>query len=171
MPQEHVFLLHGMFGKPEQWNACAAHLAGRWRTHTPLLPVLEVEPDHRAIEALGNRIIREMDEQGIGRAVIGGNSLGGHIATRMALCHPDRVSGLVLTGSSGLFERGFERKVPRRPTESFMRAKMREIFYDPAHVTDELVQDVGTFLADLHGKRTARPHPVFRMTRIRTHHE
>lgn len=148
MPQEHVFLLHGMFGRPEHWSACAAHLAGRWHTHTPRVPVLDVVPDNRAIEALGDGIIRDMDAMGIGRAVIGGNSLGGHIAARMALCHPDRVCGLVLTGSSGLFERGFERKVPRRPTESYMRGKMREIFYDPVHVTDDLVREVGIFLSD-----------------------
>ena len=149
MPPNHVFLLHGMFGKPEQWNACANYLHGRWQAHTPVLRILDVVPDKRAIQALGDHIIAEMDAQGIERAVIAGNSLGGHVAIRMALCHPDRVAGLVLTGSSGLFERGFERKVPRRPSEAYMREKILEIFHDPVHLTEELIRDLRLFLADL----------------------
>jgi pimeloyl-ACP methyl ester carboxylesterase len=158
MPQNHVILLHGMFGNPEQWSECAKHLSPRWQAHTPSLPILDVPPNDHAIQELGNRMIREMDNQGIDRAVIGGNSLGGHIAIRMALGHPDRVAGLVLTGSSGLFERGFERKVPRRPSEAYMREKILEIFHDPVHMTDELVADLKTFLADLRN--------VIRMVRL-----
>ena len=50
---------------------------------------------------------------------------------RVALAAPERVSGLVLTGSSGLFERGFTRGVPHRPSADFVREKMEEIFHDP----------------------------------------
>ncbi len=148
-----------MFGNPEHWRACANHFAHSWRVLTPRLPLLEVEADDRAITALGDHVLRKMDEAGMERAVVAGNSLGGHIAARMALSRPDRVSGLVLTGSSGLFERGFS-TIPRRPTESWIRCKMREVFHDPVHVTDELVQEMCTFLSNirrvLHMIRIAR---------------
>ena len=49
-------------------------------------------------------------------AVVGGNSLGGHVALELALTQPGWVAGLILTGSSGLFERTFTRRVPHRPT-------------------------------------------------------
>lgn len=148
-PLEHVFLLHGMFGKAEQWQACAAHLAPRWQVSVPSLPFRYVEPDIGAIDVLGDHIAREMDSKGVEKAVIAGNSFGGHIAARMALRYSDRVSGLVLTGSSGLFEHGFERSVPRRPTETYIRNKMLEVFHDPAHVTDQLVDETRELLNNL----------------------
>lgn len=101
------------------------------------------------MDQLAVRMVRLMDEEGIGRAVVGGNSLGGHVAARMALAFPDRVEGMVLTGSSGLFERGFERSVPRRPTEEYIRTRMGEVFHDPVHCTPELVADVRGVLGDL----------------------
>lgn len=141
-------LLHGMFGQPAHWQACADRVGPSWRVLRPRLPLMETEPDSRAITALGDHIVRSMDAAGMERAVVGGNSLGGHIAARIALCHPDRVSGLILTGSSGLFERGFS-TIPRRPTESWIRVRMGEVFLDPVHVTDSLVKEMSVFLSDI----------------------
>lgn len=39
---------------------------------------------------------------GVGRAIVGGNSLGGEIAWQLALADPDRVAGLVLVDAGGL---------------------------------------------------------------------
>ena len=75
------------------------------------------------------------------RAIVGGNSLGGHVALRLALEHRDRVTGLVLTGSSGLFERGFSSGVPHRPDRPWVRAKMEEVFFDPSLVTEGWVDE------------------------------
>jgi len=147
-PQNNLVLLHGMFGNSGHWTACASRFSPSWNVLNHGLPLLEVEPDMQAIVALGDHVVREMDAAGMERAVVGGNSLGGHIAARMALCHPDRVAGLILTGSSGLFERGFA-TVPRRPTETWIRAKMREVFHDPVHITDELVNEMRTFMSSI----------------------
>jgi pimeloyl-ACP methyl ester carboxylesterase len=51
------------------------------------------------------------------------------VALEVALSYPDRVAGLILTGSSGLFERGFTRHVPHCPTTEYVRQKMEEVFY------------------------------------------
>jgi pimeloyl-ACP methyl ester carboxylesterase len=55
---------------------------------------------------------------------------------------PATVSGLVLTGSSGLFERGFTSGVPHRPDRAYVRRKMEEVFFDPGLVTEGWVEDV-----------------------------
>ena len=47
-------------------------------------------------------VVQLMDELGIEKAHILGNSLGGGTATRLALSHPDRVARLVLMGPGGL---------------------------------------------------------------------
>jgi hypothetical protein len=49
---------------------------------------------------------------------------------------------LILTGSSGLFERGLTRNVPHAPTAEYVRSKMEEILYDPALVTADWVDAV-----------------------------
>jgi pimeloyl-ACP methyl ester carboxylesterase len=71
--------------------------------------------------------------------VVGGNSLGGHGAIALTLAHPDRVSGLVLTGSSGLLAPRSARGVPRRPSREYVRQEMEEAFFDPSLVTDAWV--------------------------------
>jgi pimeloyl-ACP methyl ester carboxylesterase len=83
-----------------------------------------------------------LDAIDVPRAVVGGNSLGGHLALELALRDPQRVSGLILTGSSGLFERSFSRGVPHVPTTEFVRQKMEEIFYDTSLVTPAWVEAV-----------------------------
>jgi 2-hydroxy-6-oxonona-2,4-dienedioate hydrolase len=48
----------------------------------------------------------------------------------------------VLTGSSGLFERSFAGRAPHRPSSAYVRARMEEVFYDPALVTSAWVEAV-----------------------------
>ena len=137
-----VVLLHGMFGCPADWAAVGRHLTGDWRVFTPQLPVFEFPCGRCGLENLCEDLERQLDRAGVEEVVLGGNSLGGHVAVLAAVRWPKRVVGLVLSGSSGLFERGFERGVPRRPSREWLRKKVEEVFYDPVHVTDELLDEV-----------------------------
>src|SRR4051812_16692863 len=44
-------------------------------------------------------VIRMMDSQGIGKAVVAGHSMGGAVALTVALQHPERVQVLVLVAT------------------------------------------------------------------------
>jgi 2-hydroxy-6-oxonona-2,4-dienedioate hydrolase len=94
------------------------------------------------VEGVAAWALRFLDALGLDQVVLGGNSLGGHVALAVALAAPERVSALILTGSSGLLERSFTRGVPHRPSAAFVREKMEEIFFDPALVTTEAVEAV-----------------------------
>ncbi|MCX7824365.1 MAG: alpha/beta fold hydrolase [Verrucomicrobiae bacterium] len=142
-----VVLLHGMFGNAAGWRACSEHLSHRWKVMTPELPVFDLPADQSCVEGIGDHVKAMLDHHHVYRAVLGGNSLGGHIALHLALRFPDRIAGLVLTGSSGLFERGFERNVPRRPSREWLRQKIREVFYEEGHVTEALVDEVSETLS------------------------
>ena len=139
---EPVVLLHGLMGQMHHWDAVLDTLDAGYRTFAPALPVFHPELREASVGALARYVLRFLDALDIGRAVLGGNSLGGHVALRLALDHGDRVSGLVLTGSSGLFERGFASGVPHRPDQGWVRRKMKEVFFDPDLVTDGWVEDV-----------------------------
>jgi 2-hydroxy-6-oxonona-2,4-dienedioate hydrolase len=73
--------------------------------------------------------------------VICGNSLGGLVAIEICLRYPERVSGLVLAGSAGLYERNLTHGVRPQPSREFIRAVASDIFYDPCMITDELVDE------------------------------
>ena len=133
---EPVLLLHGLMGQMHHWDGVLDGLADHCRPIALSLPIFDRALPSPTIHALARHVVHFLDALGITRAVVGGNSLGGHVALEVALQHPQRVSGLILTGSSGLFARTFTRGVPRRPTVEYIRAKLEEVFYDRSLVTD-----------------------------------
>jgi 4,5:9,10-diseco-3-hydroxy-5,9,17-trioxoandrosta-1(10),2-diene-4-oate hydrolase len=94
-------------------------------------------------------VVQLMDELGIERAHILGNSLGGGTATRLALSHPDRVARLVLMGPGGLSlnlfhadpTEGVQRLMDfaANPSKEALRAFISTMVVDQSLVTDELV--------------------------------
>jgi pimeloyl-ACP methyl ester carboxylesterase len=139
---EPVVLLHGLLGQMHDWDDVLDALADTCRAFAPTLPLFDERLSDVSIESLARWVVELLDALAIDRAVVGGNSLGGHVALEVALTAPERVSGLVLTGSSGLFERGFSRGVPHRPTPDYVRARMEEAVYDRALVTAAWVEAV-----------------------------
>ena len=83
-----------------------------------------------------------MQHIGIKSAVLIGNSMGGHIALIFTKNYPEKVDGLILTGSSGLFEESMGNSFPRRGDKDYIRKKTEEVFYDPKVATDELIDRV-----------------------------
>lgn len=139
---EPVLLLHGLMGQMHHWDPVLEALGEHCRALALTLPIFHRSLREASIAALGRYVLGFMDALDLPRAVIGGNSLGGHVALRLGLDHAERVSGLVLTGSSGLFERGFASGVPHRPDRDWVRRKMEEVFFDPGLVTAGWVDDV-----------------------------
>lgn len=148
MTKPVLVLLHGMFGAAENWKSCAGLLSRNWEVRVPELPVWDMPRAETGVHSLVAHVERLLDRERIERAVLAGNSLGGHVALELALRRPDQVSALVLMGSSGLFERGLEGQAPRRPTREWVRAKMREVFFDEKHITEALLDEVHGTISD-----------------------
>ena len=71
-----------------------------------------------------------------------GNSLGGHIGLLVSLLYPKNIKGLIITGSSGLYENSMGESYPKREDKEYMRKKCEEVFYDPKVATDDVVDEV-----------------------------
>jgi pimeloyl-ACP methyl ester carboxylesterase len=145
---EPVLLLHGLLGDMYHWEASLEGLAPECRPMALTLPIFAPALEAPSIPALGRHVTRFLDALGIARVVLGGNSLGGHVALHVALAHPERVAGLILTGSSGLFERGIAGRAPHRPSSACVRARMEEAFYDTSVVTPAWVEAVRRLVTD-----------------------
>jgi len=145
---EPVVLLHGLMGQAKHWQPTLDALAPFYRPTALELPILDAALPEHSLTGLTEYVRRFLDRQGYEKVVLGGNSLGGHIALELAFALPDRVSGLVLAGSSGLFERSFTRGVPHRQNAAWVREKMEEVFFDPGQVTINWVESVEEVLAD-----------------------
>ncbi len=143
---EPLLLLHGLIGQMHHWDGVLDGLADLCRPMALSLPILGPALCEPSVDGLRDYVRGFLDALEISRAAVGGNSLGGHVAIELALKHPERVSKLMLTGSSGLLERGFTRRVPRRPSREYVRRKMEEAFYDPRLVGDAWVHDVRAVL-------------------------
>jgi pimeloyl-ACP methyl ester carboxylesterase len=139
-----VLCLHGLFGTSEHWEPTLEALAPGCRAMALTLPIFETPPDDLSVTSLRAHVEAFLDAERVPPAVVVGNSLGGQVALDLALHAPERVRALILTGSSGLFERSFTRGVPHPPSTEFVREKMTEVFHDPAMVTPEWVEAIGS---------------------------
>ena len=83
-----------------------------------------------------------IDTKGYNDVVLLGNSLGGHIGLLYTKLYPAKVKGLILTGSSGLYESAMGSGYTKRSDYEVMKAKVQEVFYDPEVATKELVDEV-----------------------------
>ncbi|MDB5488966.1 MAG: hypothetical protein JWQ58_2681 [Reyranella sp.] len=87
-----------------------------------------------------------LDEMKIDKAVIVGTSLGGHVVASFACEHPDRVSGVVLSGSMGLVPLGAEARGrveagANNQTYDGVKGKLARVIFDPALVTQDFVDE------------------------------
>ncbi len=88
-----------------------------------------------------------LDAFGIGRAHLGGESLGGWVAIKFAAAHPERTGKLVLNTPGGTMAspevmdkiRGLSQAAADDPSDERIRARLQWLMADPATVTDELV--------------------------------
>lgn len=140
---EVLLLLHGLFGALSNWQDVVQEFSPRYRVIIPLLPIYEMPLLKAGVPGLVSFVEEFLAEIGLQEpCIVLGNSLGGHIALVYALQNPARISRLVLTGSSGLFEDGMGGSFPKRGNYGFVQERVAYTFYDPAVATKELVDEV-----------------------------
>lgn len=150
--QRPLVLLHGLLGHVSNWDGLVEHFRTRYQVHAIRFPLFEPDAPYFNVATLTDLVRDNMDRLGVERAAIFGNSMGGQIALNFALLYPRRVDALVLTGSAGLLERGLAHDAPVTPSPDYIREKAAEVFYDPSHVTEEMVEDIRQILSSVRNK-------------------
>jgi pimeloyl-ACP methyl ester carboxylesterase len=120
-----VILLHGFGSSLDTWEPWARALSARFRVIRLDLPGFGLtgpDPSGDYSDDRAARILTGlMDQMGIVRASLVGNSLGGRIAWTFAARHPDRIARLVLVSPDGFASPGFAYDTPPE-TPLMMRA-------------------------------------------------
>ena len=138
-----LLLLHGLFGALSNWEDVVAEFSPDCRVVIPLLPVYDMPLSQAGVPGLVAYVEGFVAALGLPASfTVLGNSLGGHVALVYTLNNPRRVSRLVLTGSSGLFEDGMGGSFPKRGNYAYVQERVGYTFYDPAVASRELVDEV-----------------------------
>ena len=157
-----LLLLHGLLGAVSNWDSVLplfAKFSKAVALHFPILTGHRSEVRVKSLAAFTDYFIRSRNIQ---PAALCGNSLGGHVALRMALATPEIVDCLILSGASGLYEHSVD-ALPVRPDRTFIREHMGRVFKNPKFITDDAVEDVQKILSDrnnilnlIHSARSAK---------------
>ena len=102
-----LILLHGLGTSSETWGPTMRALVDHFTVLAPDLAghgQSSGAPLRGSVEPLVKALDDLCEEQGLETAAVVGHSLGGLVAIRFALNHPDRVSHLVLVDAGGIGE-------------------------------------------------------------------
>ncbi len=139
---ENLVLLHGLFGALSNWETVLAEFSKYYRVIVPILPIYTLPLRQAGLQGLVKYFADFVEMKKIGKMTLIGNSLGGHVALIYTLNHQEKISALVLTGSSGLFENAMGGSYPKRGSYEFIKERVQYTFYDPNTVSDEYVDEV-----------------------------
>ncbi|WP_047862859.1 alpha/beta fold hydrolase [Archangium gephyra] len=96
----HLLFLPGAGGAASFWHPLGAVLPASWRKTYLSWPGLGHEPHEPALQGLDDAVAHAASRLERPSVVVA-QSMGGLVAVRLALAHPDRISHLILTATSG----------------------------------------------------------------------
>jgi len=134
-----LVMLNGLLGLNEHWFGCLPRLSKVAECLLVQPPLLEMKGSGCSVDGVTNLVASVLETITDRPATIVGNSLGGHVALRLAIQRPELVRSLVLVGSSGLFERSFGRDVEHRPSREWLCRKITDLFHDPSRMLPGMV--------------------------------
>lgn len=147
---EILLLLHGLMGALSNWDKVISDFSKEYRVIIPMLPIYDLPLLTTGVKSLAKYVHKFVTYKKLSDITLLGNSLGGHVGLIYCINHQQLVKGLVLTGSSGLYENAFGGSFPRRESYDFVKEKVEYTFYDPKTATKELVDDVFQTINDRH---------------------
>lgn len=145
-----LLLLHGVGGHAEAYvRNLKSHSEHFWTWAIDMIghgwtdkPASDREVSHYV-----DHVLRVLDTLKIDKASISGESLGGWVASRLAIDHPDRVDRLVLNTAGGsqadpvVMERlkSLSMRAVEEPTWEFIKARVEWLMADKSKAYDDLV--------------------------------
>lgn len=138
-----IIILHGLMGGLSNFDGVADYFYNKgYKIIIPELPLYTNSLLKTNVKAFARFVKDFIVFKGFDKVILLGNSLGGHIALYHAKMYPELLKGMILTGSSGLYESAMGDSYPKRGDYEYIKKKAEDVFYDPSIATKELVDEV-----------------------------
>lgn len=138
-----IIVLHGLMGALSNFDKTFQYFSKEgYKVLIPELPLYTLPLIKTNVRNLAKFLHDFIQFKKLENVVLMGNSLGGHIALYYIKHYPEDVKALVLTGSSGLYEKSMGDSYPKRGDYQYIEKKTKDVFYDPNIATKELIDQV-----------------------------
>ena len=144
-----IIILHGLMGALSNFGATFDYFSNNgYKVLIPELPLYSLPLLKTNVKNLADFLKDFLEYKKIDSAILLGNSLGGHIGLYFTKHYQEKVNALVLTGSSGLYEKAMGDSFPKRGNYEYIEQKTKAVFYDPEIGTKEMIDDVFEIVND-----------------------
>lgn len=138
-----LIVLHGLMGGLSNFDSVINYFSEKgYQVLIPELPIYSMSLLKTNVKSFAKYLHDFIEFKGFDEVILLGNSLGGHIGLYHTKLFPEKVKGLVITGSSGLYESAMGGGYTKRSDYEVIKKKAQDVFYDPAVATKEIVDEV-----------------------------
>ena len=138
-----IIVLHGLMGGLSNFDSVMHFFSTNgFKVVIPELPIYTMSLIKTNVKTFAKYLHDFIEFKGFKDVILLGNSLGGHIGLYHTKLFPEKVKGLVITGSSGLYESAMGSGYTKRSDYEVIKKKAQDVFYDPNVATKEIVDEV-----------------------------
>tara|TARA_Y100000741_G_scaffold203929_1_gene155101 strand:- start:2295 stop:3059 length:765 start_codon:yes stop_codon:yes gene_type:complete len=138
-----IIILHGLMGGLSNFKTVYDFFPSKgFKVIIPELPIYSMPISETSLKSLSQFLYEFIVFKGLKNLILLGNSMGGHIGLLFAKNYPKLLKGLILTGSSGLYENNMGDKYPNRENYDWIKSKTEDVFFDSNIASKELIDEV-----------------------------
>ncbi len=138
-----ILILHGLMGGLSNFDGVFKYFPKQgYQVIAPELPIYNSSLLNTNVKFFAKFVYKFIKFKNLKDVVILGNSLGGHVGLIFSKLYPKLIKGLVLTGSSGLYENSMGDSYPKREDYNYIKERTEAVFFDPKIATKKIVDEV-----------------------------
>jgi len=138
-----IIILHGLMGGLSNFESVYNFFPSKgFKVIIPELPIYSMPISETTLKSLSEFLYEFIVFKKLKNIILLGNSMGGHIGLLFAKNYSKLLKGLILTGSSGLYENNMGDKYPNRENYQWIKSKTEDVFFDSNIATKELIDEV-----------------------------
>ena len=138
-----IIILHGLMGGLSNFDGVFNYFPDQgYNVIAPELPIYSSNILNTNVKFFAEFVYKFIKFKKLKDVIILGNSLGGHVGLIFSKLYPKLVKGLVLTGSSGLYENSMGDSYPKREDYEYIKERTEAVFFSPKIATKKIIDEV-----------------------------